>query len=446
MAHAVLVGVAAHEQTAAAVHALAGLGLGLVFTLGLLAIRRPLASRAPLVIPVLLPLGASIVGARGALAEGSASAIRVLGAGALGAALVLSAAACVLATSAAAGAARLRAGGTTLAALLLGSLGIAAVTVGPLGGSKASLLLGVASLGLGAVALGAAALDGGRVPRDPDALPRAAFDAVLGAGLGYGAVALAGLGHGARSMGSGLERALAAAAEDRLVLARVGWSEGVERLRAAALVGLPLLLATAIVFVGRTALIGRGARSRAADVATLAIAIVGCLGALRFEIGRAASLAAEHLQRSAPGVASVEPASAPASASVRVAEPVPEPIASATPGADADVHGSVSVEAPTVRGHYDSAPVWSEAKKQEPKLLACYHAALARDAALAGRITVRFSIYQDGSVSGALASPDKPPLADYPMAHCVENVIEGTTFPAPKDGGATVFLSLSFTK
>jgi hypothetical protein len=73
---------------------------------------------------------------------------------------------------------------------------------------------------------------------------------------------------------------------------------------------------------------------------------------------------------------------------------------------------------------------------------ACYEEGLARDAALTGRVAVRFIIDTDGWVRSAYLSADE--TGDAAFAACVVRQFVGLRYPDPDGGRVTVVYPLVF--
>ena len=71
----------------------------------------------------------------------------------------------------------------------------------------------------------------------------------------------------------------------------------------------------------------------------------------------------------------------------------------------------------------------------------CYERALARDATLAGELTVRLRVEPDGRVSQTALSGDDALRA---AGRCMEQALRGLVFPAPAGGAATVTVPYVF--
>ena len=73
----------------------------------------------------------------------------------------------------------------------------------------------------------------------------------------------------------------------------------------------------------------------------------------------------------------------------------------------------------------------------------CYEKGLARNAALAGRVELRFVIERDGSVSRAVSGAGSD-LPDPEVVGCVTNGLNGVSFPLPEGGPVSVVFPILF--
>lgn len=73
----------------------------------------------------------------------------------------------------------------------------------------------------------------------------------------------------------------------------------------------------------------------------------------------------------------------------------------------------------------------------------CYENALASDPAMAGDISVKFMIHEDGSVSGAQS--ESSTIGDAAMVDCVVDHFAGIQYPASSGGDATVIYPVMFS-
>ena len=73
----------------------------------------------------------------------------------------------------------------------------------------------------------------------------------------------------------------------------------------------------------------------------------------------------------------------------------------------------------------------------------CYEQGLSRNAALAGRVAIRFVIGRDGSVSNV--SLGDSTLTDAAVTSCALGAFYGLAFPKPESGIVTVVYPLIFS-
>ncbi|MCC6214373.1 MAG: AgmX/PglI C-terminal domain-containing protein [Polyangiaceae bacterium] len=123
--------------------------------------------------------------------------------------------------------------------------------------------------------------------------------------------------------------------------------------------------------------------------------------------------------------------------------PLPEGGSSA-PSAAAEP-GVVPVRPPDSRptGTLPPAVTAPALEPTRARVHACYEAGLARDPALAGRVVVRLTVEPDGRV-GRTEPHEPPTLGDPAVVTCIEEVLRGVRFPAPKGGRAVVLVPYEF--
>jgi outer membrane biosynthesis protein TonB len=73
----------------------------------------------------------------------------------------------------------------------------------------------------------------------------------------------------------------------------------------------------------------------------------------------------------------------------------------------------------------------------------CYEDALARNPAIAGRVSVRFVVAEDGWVRRARVERDE--TGDSAFAECVARQLVGLAYPAPDGGPVTVIYPFTFS-
>lgn len=88
-------------------------------------------------------------------------------------------------------------------------------------------------------------------------------------------------------------------------------------------------------------------------------------------------------------------------------------------------------------GDLDPGQVAAKIRQYRGALVACYEAALKRNASLAGKITLRFSVNQLGKVSHVEIEVDT--VNDEDFAKCIIERAQSWRFPAPKGGGEVQF-------
>jgi len=114
-----------------------------------------------------------------------------------------------------------------------------------------------------------------------------------------------------------------------------------------------------------------------------------------------------------------------------------------TPAATAKAaHGRVATGAITVSGWLEPAKVRAVVGGNTARFRMCYEQGLARSSTLAGRVSVRFVIGRDGTVSNV--SDSGSDLADESVKSCVLRAFYGLNFPVPENGIVTVVYPLIF--
>jgi hypothetical protein len=128
-------------------------------------------------------------------------------------------------------------------------------------------------------------------------------------------------------------------------------------------------------------------------------------------------------------------AGAAASGSKARAKPGPAP-------ASGGLEPRVRAGTVTVSGRLDRAVIVERVRARHGRYRLCYEQALARNRTLRGRISVRFVIGRDGTVSNV--SNGGTELSDSAMTSCVISAFYGLSFPAPEAGIVTVLYPLIF--
>ncbi len=108
-----------------------------------------------------------------------------------------------------------------------------------------------------------------------------------------------------------------------------------------------------------------------------------------------------------------------------------------------DVKGKIRLGATSVNGRLPPEVIQRVVRQNQGRFRACYADGLNRNPTLEGRVSVRFVIGRDGTVSNAANSGSD--LPDPKVVACVVRVFERTTFPAPDGGIVTVSYPLVFS-
>lgn len=87
-------------------------------------------------------------------------------------------------------------------------------------------------------------------------------------------------------------------------------------------------------------------------------------------------------------------------------------------------------------GRLDPELIRATVRDQYEGVRRCYESGLARHPELAGRITMRFAIEEDGKTSDVTVSDNE--LADCVAVECVRSVFGTLEFPPPEGGVITV--------
>jgi hypothetical protein len=97
----------------------------------------------------------------------------------------------------------------------------------------------------------------------------------------------------------------------------------------------------------------------------------------------------------------------------------------------------------TVLGRISQEAVMRTVRQNFGRFRMCYEKGLARNAALMGRVELRFGIERDGSVSHLISGAGTD-LPDPEVVRCVTNGLNGVSFPLPEGGPATVVFPILF--
>lgn len=107
-----------------------------------------------------------------------------------------------------------------------------------------------------------------------------------------------------------------------------------------------------------------------------------------------------------------------------------------------DEKGSVRAGATSVSGRLPPEVIQRIVRQNQGRFRACYEDGLSRDPKLEGRVSVRFVIGQDGTVSSVTSNGSD--LPDPKVVACVVRVFDRMTFPAPEGGIVSVSYPLMF--
>jgi hypothetical protein len=124
------------------------------------------------------------------------------------------------------------------------------------------------------------------------------------------------------------------------------------------------------------------------------------------------------------------------SPSIRCGSPPPDP---STMGPFAKITGGSGCAA-QVNGRLPPEVVQRIVRQSHGRFRFCYERGLARDPSLEGRVTVRFVIARDGSVSTAQDGGSE--LRDADVVSCVVRGFSSLSFPQPEGGIVTVVYPL----
>jgi hypothetical protein len=117
------------------------------------------------------------------------------------------------------------------------------------------------------------------------------------------------------------------------------------------------------------------------------------------------------------------------------------PIPTLTPPAATNARATPG--AITVSGRLPPVIVQRIVRQNQGRFRACYEAGLRANPSLAGRVTTRFVIGRDGSVSAV--GNGGSDLPDANVISCVVRAFQGLSFPQPDAGIVTVVYPLRFT-
>jgi len=97
----------------------------------------------------------------------------------------------------------------------------------------------------------------------------------------------------------------------------------------------------------------------------------------------------------------------------------------------------------TVLGRISQEAVMRTVRQNFGRFRFCYEKGLARNAALAGKVELKFAIERDGAVSHVVSGAGTD-LPDPEVVGCVKNGLNGVSFPLPEGGPASVVYPILF--
>jgi len=103
---------------------------------------------------------------------------------------------------------------------------------------------------------------------------------------------------------------------------------------------------------------------------------------------------------------------------------------------------TIRMGATSVSGRLPPEVIQKIVRSNFGRLRLCYEDGLRNNPRLKGRVSVRFVIGRDGSVSAAASSGSD--MADTRMVSCVVRVFSGLAFPPPEGGLVTVVYPINF--
>jgi TonB family protein len=106
------------------------------------------------------------------------------------------------------------------------------------------------------------------------------------------------------------------------------------------------------------------------------------------------------------------------------------------------VRGVVRSEAPAVDGELDPSLVSKEVRTRIGAIKACYERALKRNPNLSGKVKIRWTITQAGTVSGVEIDEDS--MGDSEVTSCIKSLVSRWRFPAPSGGSVEVVYPFVF--
>jgi Ca-activated chloride channel family protein len=105
--------------------------------------------------------------------------------------------------------------------------------------------------------------------------------------------------------------------------------------------------------------------------------------------------------------------------------------------------GNVQIGSPQVNGGLPAQVVRNIVQNSSGRMRACYENGLRRNPSLAGRVSIRFVIGQNGQVLSSMDGGSG--LGDPGVVACVVSSVRGLSFPQPGAGFVTVLLPVTFS-
>ncbi|RJO68632.1 MAG: TonB family protein, partial [Myxococcales bacterium] len=103
-------------------------------------------------------------------------------------------------------------------------------------------------------------------------------------------------------------------------------------------------------------------------------------------------------------------------------------------GANSDIN--IATGNPTIAGSLDKSIIARIIKKHYSQIKYCYQKELNKNPKLYGKITIKFTISPNGTVSSSVVSVTT--MKNVAVEECVAKTIKRIVFPAPKGGGIVV--------
>ena len=102
----------------------------------------------------------------------------------------------------------------------------------------------------------------------------------------------------------------------------------------------------------------------------------------------------------------------------------------------AHAKGKMTTGSPVILGALDKSLIDKVIQQHSAKFLYCYQRELPKNPGLKGKVTLKFTISNTGSV--AKSSVDKSSLANATVDACINQQMKTLQFPEPKGGGIVI--------